>query len=398
MLVILSFAAFFVVATEIKTYCYRADRYYPSNERGSKLAVVVFGVMIVLAMVLGLVAALKGLSMREMVELGSNAVASKAVRHTVADRITAIEAKKPLLKQVAKSAGGQLRLLVFKAERRLEVHAPGWVAPRVYPMTGFSGTLGPKLKEGDGQIPEGIYGIEYLNPNSSYYLSLKVSYPNATDRARALADKRTNLGGDIMIHGKNVTIGCVPISDDAIEDVFYLANAVGIKNVSVVIAPYDLRKGRRLELEKSPLPWYPDLCREIDIALSTPVELYRRFLVRPSTDSLMDVVISCSGKKDGALMAVLEDELAKDARVLFSEDGHAIDSHSVGVFLVENLIGEEAPLDGQSDWCVIFSRAIPDEEEAHRQYKSPWREHLFATTPKALAWAKERLSEWGGCK
>ncbi len=130
-------------------------------------------------------------------------------------------------------------------------------------MTAFSGTLGPKLREGDGQIPEGIYGIDYLNPNSRFYLSLKVSYPNASDRARAKVDGRVNLGGDIMIHGKAVTIGCVPVGDDAIEDIFYLASAVGIKNVSVVIAPYDMRKGRKPELERSPLAWYPDLCREI---------------------------------------------------------------------------------------------------------------------------------------
>jgi murein L,D-transpeptidase YafK len=134
-------------------------------------------------------------------------------------------------------------------------------------MTAFSGTLGPKLREGDGQIPEGIYGIGYLNPNSSYYLSLKVTYPNASDRARAKADGRTNLGGDIMIHGKAVTIGCVPVGDDAIEDIFYLASAVGIKNVSVVIAPYDMSQGRRPELERSPLKWYPILCNEIHTAL-----------------------------------------------------------------------------------------------------------------------------------
>ena len=169
---------------------------------------------------------------------------------------------------MAKSAGGKLRILVFKNERSVEVHAPGWKAPRIYPMTAFSGTLGPKLRDGDGQIPEGIYGIGYLNPNSSYYLSLKVTYPNASDRARAKADGRTNLGGDIMIHGKAVTIGCVPVGDDAIEDIFYLASAVGIKNVSVVIAPYDMRKGRKPELERSPLKWYPNLCEEIHTALS----------------------------------------------------------------------------------------------------------------------------------
>ena len=216
----------------------------------------------------------KGWSIRETVELGAGVIAAKASRHTIADRTAAILAKKPQLKGAAESAGGKLRILVLKNERSVEVHAPGWKAPRIYPMTAFSGSLGPKLREGDGQIPEGIYGFEYLNPNSSYYLSLKVTYPNASDRARAKADGRTNLGGDIMIHGKAVTIGCVPVGDDAIEDIFYLASAVGIKNVSVVIAPYDMRKGRKPELELSPLKWYPDLCREIHAALKEQKWIY----------------------------------------------------------------------------------------------------------------------------
>ena len=209
----------------------------------------------------------KGISVSELAELGAGVVAARTARHTIADRVAAILAKKPKLKAVAKSAGGKLRILVFKNERLVELHASGWKAPRKYPMTAFSGTLGPKLREGDGQIPEGIYGIGYLNPNSSYYLSLKVTYPNASDRARAKKDGRTNLGGDIMIHGKAVTIGCVPVGDDAIEDIFYLVNAVGIKNVSVVIAPYDMRNGQKPELERSPLAWYPDLCKEIQTAL-----------------------------------------------------------------------------------------------------------------------------------
>ena len=190
--------------------------------------------------------------------------------HTVEDRVAAILAKKPQLKAAAKRSRGKLKILVFKDERSVEVHAPGWTAPRIYPMTAFSGKAGPKLREGDGQIPEGVYGISYLNPNSRYYLSLKVSYPNASDKARAKLDGRTKLGGDIMIHGKAVTIGCVPVGDDAIEDIFYLVSSIGLKNVSVVIAPYDMRKGRSPERERSPLPWYPDLCRELETALSAP--------------------------------------------------------------------------------------------------------------------------------
>ena len=237
----------------------------------TKVRSIVAGVFVVGAVFAGGIVAVawqKGWTIRETVELGAGVIASRTSRHTIADRTAAILAKKPQLKGVAKSAGGKLRILVFKNERSVEVHAPGWKAPRIYPMTAFSGTLGPKLREGDGQIPEGIYGIEYLNPNSSYYLSLKVTYPNASDRARAKADGRTNLGGDIMIHGTAVTIGCVPVGDNAIEDIFYLASAVGIKNVSVVIAPYDMRKGRRPELERSPLKWYPNLCDEIQTALS----------------------------------------------------------------------------------------------------------------------------------
>lgn len=234
--------------------------------RNIAIGVVVCGITIAVGVLA--VAWQKGLSIRETVELGTGVIASKASQHTIADRTAAILAKKPKLKGIAASADGKLRILVFKNERSVEVHAPGWKVPRIYPMTAFSGTLGPKLREGDGQIPEGIYGIEYLNPNSSYYLSLKVTYPNASDRARAKADGRVNLGGDIMIHGKAVTIGCVPVGDDAIEDIFYLASAVGIKNVSVVIAPYDMRKGRRPELERTSIKWYQNLCDEINTALS----------------------------------------------------------------------------------------------------------------------------------
>ena len=64
------------------------------------------------------------------------------------------------------------------------------------------------------------------------------------------------------------------VGDDAIEDIFYLAAAVGIKNVSVVIAPYDMRKGRNPKLECSPLAWYPDLCREISTALDAKKWLF----------------------------------------------------------------------------------------------------------------------------
>jgi hypothetical protein len=137
-----------------------------------------------------------------------------------------------------------LTLLALKEERRLELWAGGSGSLRLvrsYPVLAASGVAGPKLREGDLQVPEGVYRIPLLNPNSSYHLSLKVDYPNAFDRRRARADGRTRLGGDIFIHGREVSIGCIAIGDPAIEEVFVLASDVGLPRIKVLIAPRDLR-------------------------------------------------------------------------------------------------------------------------------------------------------------
>ena len=143
--------------------------------------------------------------------------------------------------------GGPMSILAFKEERRLELwkkKGRGWTFVQSYPFTGYSGALGPKLREGDRQIPEGEYRIEYLNPNSSYHLSMKVDYPNAFDREMGVKDGRDRLGFDIFIHGSSVTIGCIPIGDDGIEELFYLVGENGIENVTVVICPRDFRTGK----------------------------------------------------------------------------------------------------------------------------------------------------------
>lgn len=138
----------------------------------------------------------------------------------------------------------KISILAFKEEEILEV----WVHTnnsfklfKSYPFTQNSGVLGPKLKEGDKQIPEGIYNIEYLNPNSNYYLSLKVNYPNAFDKEKAQLDGRTDIGSDIFIHGKRVTVGCIPLGDIAIEEVFILASHAITDEIEVIISPRDFR-------------------------------------------------------------------------------------------------------------------------------------------------------------
>ena len=143
--------------------------------------------------------------------------------------------------------GRPITILAFKEERILEVwkkNESGWRAVCSYPFTGFSGELGPKLIEGDGQIPEGVYEVEYLNPNSSFHLSIKIDYPNGFDRKMAARDGRKQLGDDIFIHGSTVTIGCIPIGDDKMEELFYLIAKNGYQNTKVIIAPCDFRRGK----------------------------------------------------------------------------------------------------------------------------------------------------------
>ena len=147
----------------------------------------------------------------------------------------------------------ELVLLGLKEERMLEVwgrlKSGELELIKRYPITGFSGGPGPKLREGDGQIPEGIYAIEYLNPNSQFHLSMKLNYPNAFDKAKGKADGRDLLGFDIFIHGGSATIGCIPIGDAGIEEVFLMVSEVGINNVTAIVSPYDMRTNtKRIEI------------------------------------------------------------------------------------------------------------------------------------------------------
>ena len=159
----------------------------------------------------------------------------------------------------------KLTLIGLKNEQLLEVWGElngQQVHIKTYPFTAFSGRLGPKFREGDRQIPEGIYGISYLNPNSKFHLSMRINYPNAFDKKMAGKEKRTNLGGDIMIHGSNRTIGCIPIGDDKIEELYFLVEKVGIKNIKVILSPIDFRL-TDIKIKTNKHPWLNTLYSNI---------------------------------------------------------------------------------------------------------------------------------------
>lgn len=150
------------------------------------------------------------------------------------------------LQSVGLAYGNPVFIRIFKEERELEV----WVDKgsvfslfRTYPVAAMSGKLGPKLREGDRQAPEGFYFVlpSRMNPNSRFHLSFNLGYPNNYDRALG----RT--GSALMVHGKEVSIGCFAMTDPKIEEIYALTDAAlrnGQKFFRVHIFPFRMTEAR----------------------------------------------------------------------------------------------------------------------------------------------------------
>jgi murein L,D-transpeptidase YafK len=114
---------------------------------------------------------------------------------------------------------------VHKFEREFEVWArnddrDAFSLTHVYSILAESGRLGPKRREGDLQVPEGFYQVDLFNPNSQFHLSLRINYPNEADRKKS---DPISPGSDIYIHGDRRSTGCLAMGDDAIEEIYVLA-------------------------------------------------------------------------------------------------------------------------------------------------------------------------------
>ncbi len=139
---------------------------------------------------------------------------------------TASKEKDEVLRQRFKEKGlayppRAILLRAFKQEALLELWAADaedkpFVLVHEYRICTSSGTLGPKRRFGDEQVPEGFYELDWFNPQSNFFLSLHISYPNASDR---ILGSHQNPGGDIFLHGNCASIGCIPITDDGITGV-----------------------------------------------------------------------------------------------------------------------------------------------------------------------------------
>ncbi|MFA8300890.1 MAG: murein L,D-transpeptidase family protein [Hyphomicrobiales bacterium] len=146
-------------------------------------------------------------------------------------------------------------LRAFKEEEQIELWGKNskdqkYQLIKTYEVCRSSGTLGPKRKEGDRQVPEGFYHINRFNPYSNFYLSLGINYPNRSDKVLGVKGK---LGGDIFIHGSCVTVGCLPITDDQIKELYIFcveAKNNGQSTIPVTIFPVKLDKNKFNELKE----------------------------------------------------------------------------------------------------------------------------------------------------
>jgi len=159
----------------------------------------------------------------------------------------------------------KLAFYAIKNSKLMELwakHENHWKKVKTYPILKTSGQLGPKLREGDRQVPEGIYKIIGLNPNSAYHLSMKLNYPNDFDLEKAKSEGRDQPGSNIFIHGKEVSIGCLAMGDNSIEELFTLVYRVGWQNTEVIISPSDARIETPKIPPKAPI-WTSELYQQI---------------------------------------------------------------------------------------------------------------------------------------
>jgi murein L,D-transpeptidase YafK len=187
---------------------------------------------------------------------------------------------KSILEEKKLKIGSPVFIRAFKEERELEVFVKNestgkYDLLRTYPIVAASGELGPKLAEGDGQVPEGFYFVNQkaMNPNSAYHLAFNIGYPNSYDRAH----ERT--GSFIMVHGSNVSIGCLAMTDEKIEEIYTLGQGAldgGQPFFRIHIFPFRMTEQRMQQAANH--PWFPFWKN-----LKTGYDLFEKKHVPPNT-------------------------------------------------------------------------------------------------------------------
>jgi murein L,D-transpeptidase YafK len=173
------------------------------------------------------------------------------------------------LRSIGSSPGEAMVVRIFKQEQVLEVwkrtSAGQYRMFKTYEICAYSGDLGPKVKEGDRQSPEGFYTITpgLMNPKSSYYLAFNTGFPNKFDRAHG----RT--GSDLMVHGDCSSRGCYAMTDQGIAEIYALARETfkgGNSSFQLQIFPFKMTPTNLAKQASSQhLPFWKNLKQGYDL-------------------------------------------------------------------------------------------------------------------------------------
>lgn len=183
----------------------------------------------------------------------------------------------------------RIYLRAFKTEKKIELWAKNisdsaFVLVREFPICEWSGSVGPKRRYLDLQVPEGFYHISDMNPYSKYYLSMQINYPNASDSIRGV---RGHLGNEIFIHGSCISSGCLAITDDMIRELFIYcieASNSGQEEIGITIFPAQLNDAKYSKListynkDKDKISLWADLKKCYDLFNQTKVQPTVKFL------------------------------------------------------------------------------------------------------------------------
>jgi len=183
----------------------------------------------------------------------------------------------------------RIYLRAFKTEKIIELWAKNrtdsaFILIREFPICDLSGSVGPKRRYRDLQVPEGFYKISDLNPFSKYYLSMEINYPNASDSIRGI---RGHLGNHIFIHGSCISSGCLAITNERIKELFvYCIEAYnsGQQEIGITIFPARLTEANYSGLianfskDKDKISLWANLRKSYDLFNQTMVQPTVKFL------------------------------------------------------------------------------------------------------------------------
>jgi murein L,D-transpeptidase YafK len=227
-----------------------------------------------------------------------------------------------LMEKVGASKESPMLIRAYKKEAELEIWKMGadgkYVHLKTYPMCRWSGQLGPKTREGDRQVPEGFYSISpaQMNPNSSYYLSFNVGYPNQLDRALG------HTGGTIMVHGACSSAGCFSMTDAQIAEIYAVARSSfegGQRSIQMQSFPFRMTADNLAKHRLDPnIGFWKNLKEGSDhfeVTKEEPQIAFcgRRYVFNAESDGHLDPLSACPPlRQDPEIVASVSAKAAKD--------------------------------------------------------------------------------------